>query len=99
MIHKSLSKIALLAACGLALSACATHADPEPYLGFDCEQLRVMGDTRTSIDPFEANRVGPDPQAGLKGDREGLKNENMAAAQKRDDETRAIQAAYRQKGC
>ncbi len=99
MTHKSLFQIALLAVGGLTLSACATHADPEPYLGFDCEQLRVMSDTRSPLNPFEANRVGPDPQAGLKGDREGLKNENMDAAEKRDDEARAIRAAYRQKGC
>lgn len=83
-----------------ALTGCSTMADPEPYMSFDCEQLRTLSDH--SLRPMEAlatNRVGPDPQAGLMGDREGLQTESDVAAEKQDDETRAIRAAYRAKKC
>jgi len=81
------------------LSACATQADPEPFMGFECNQLRMMSEAQAPLDPFAANKVGPSPQSGLSGDREGLKTDDVARAEKRDEETRAIRAAYRKKGC
>lgn len=81
------------------LSACGTTADPEPYKGFDCEQLRAMSDRARPIDPFASQQVGPDPQASLAGDRSGLETETTAASAKKDDEARAVRAAYRAKKC
>lgn len=83
----------------LALSACATQADPEPFMGFECSQLRMMSEADAPIDPFAANKVGPSPQAGLIGDRNGLQTDSDVRAETRNEETRAIQAAYRKKGC
>lgn len=81
------------------LSACATQADPEPFMGFECSQLRMMSEAEAPIDPFAANKVGPSPQSGLIGDRNGLQTDDSVRAEKRDEDMRAIQAAYRQKGC
>lgn len=59
----------------------------------------MLSERNAPIDPFAANQVGPDPQAGLAGDREGLRTENIDSVEKRDDETRSIRAAYGKKGC
>lgn len=83
----------------MVISACSSTADPEPYMGFDCEQLRAMSDRARPIDPFASQQVGPDPQASLVGDRNGLETETLAASAKNDDEARAVRAAYRAKGC
>lgn len=96
--NQSIKATLMILAFG-GVSACATKADPEPYLNFDCEQLRMLSETKGPIDPFAANRVGPKPQDGLTGDRDGLKVEDSFARQKQDDEARAIRAAYQQKGC
>jgi hypothetical protein len=90
----------LLVIAGLSVvSACSTTADPNPYMGFDCDQLRAMSDRASAIDPFASQQVGPAPQAGLVGDREGLETETASLSSKKDDEARAIQAAYQAKSC
>lgn len=83
----------------LISSACQTTADPESYMAFDCQQLRALSQSEGPPDPFVNNQVGPDPQAGLIGDRRGLETESAVASSERDDETRAIRAAYRAKNC
>lgn len=92
-------KALLMSAFLMSLTACATQADPEPFMEFKCEQLRMMSEAQGPLDPFAANKVGPEPQAGLMGDREGLKTESIASAENRDNDTRAIRAAYLKKGC
>jgi hypothetical protein len=95
--RKSLCVIGLL---GLAsLGGCASYADPEPFMGFECTQLRAMSERAAPIDPFAANRVGPSPQAGLTGDREGLKTGDNDFVEAQEERSRSIAAAYRQKGC
>ncbi|RKQ69365.1 hypothetical protein DES40_2165 [Litorimonas taeanensis] len=89
----------MMAAPALLLTACATQADPEAYMSYDCKQLRMLSESRAPTDPFAANRVGPDPQAGLSGDRQGLRTQDADLVEKRDDETRSIRAAYLKKGC
>ena len=83
----------------LMLQACQTTADPDPYMEFDCAQLRALSDGERPMDAFLSNQVGPDPQSGLIGDRQGLQTERGVAAAERDDEARAIRAAYRAKKC
>jgi len=51
------------------------------------------------MEALASDSVGPDPQAGLKGDRNGLQTERDVATAKKDNEIRAIQAAYRAKKC
>lgn len=90
----------LIITLGIAgLSACASYADPEPYMGFECQQLRALSERAGPIDPFAANRVGPDPQAGLRGDREGLETVDEGRAEEEEERSRSIAAAYRKKGC
>ena len=83
----------------LMLQACQTTTDPDPYMEYDCAQLRALSDSERPMDPFLANQVGPDPQSGLIGDRDGLRTERDFAESERDDEARAIRAAYRAKNC
>ncbi|WP_416879358.1 hypothetical protein [Litorimonas sp.] len=83
----------------LMLQACQTTANPDPYMEFDCAQLRALSDSERPVDPFLSHQVGPDPQSGLIGDRQGLQTERDVAVSDRDDEARAIRAAYRTKNC
>lgn len=81
------------------LLACHTAADPKPYMDFDCQQLRALSGGERTIDPLLSSRVGPSPQSGLIGDRHGLQTERDVAQSDRDDEARAIRAAYLAKNC
>ena len=99
MAGKYKFKAVLATSAIISLSACATHADSEKYMGFNCQDLRAMSEAQRPIDPFAANRVGPENTSGLSGDREGLKTEDSNRAQERDDDFRAMRAAYQRKGC
>lgn len=83
----------------LLVSGCQTTADPEPYMGFDCQQLRAFSANDAPVDLAMAPHAGPDPQSGLKGDRAGLQTEQDVSASQKNDEARAVRAAYKAKNC
>ncbi|MGJ8560111.1 MAG: hypothetical protein ACSHX3_07735 [Litorimonas sp.] len=107
MQWQSIGRMSLVSGAAMLLSGCLTpkfeDAQPEKYVGYDCEQLNLLSESYRASpqdllleeDPSELERTNRRNISSLFGQRAGDRPIN--AQEERD--RRSIALARRQKGC